>query len=160
MYMHSPAVAHTLWIFERLYREAPPLLPGEIKTDMAHALEQMRSNFDLSLEELENTVIVFGKKVWPYRRAFEEFLDLYEAKLGERMLIAKLPRALKARYREFVAHGGSLRDLHGGHPAQFFAASERMALCELLIGMNEDVRQHTAQAVASIDRERYEKRVV
>lgn len=157
---HSPSVRHTLWIFERLRSETPPLVPKEISADMDQALEQIRSNFDLTLEELEGTFIVFGKKLWPYRKAFEEFLDVSEARLGEKFLLAQLSRGLKQRYEAFKTHGGELRDLHTGSPASFFTASERNELCSALVEMNHEIRKHTVQAVLATERRRYEQRVV
>lgn len=158
--MHTPSVRHTLWIFERLRQEAPPLVPAEIIHDLDQALEQIRSNFDLTLGELEQTLIVFGQKLWPYRKAFEEFLDLTEARLGESFLLGQLSRPLKQKYEDFLAHGGGLRDLHTGHPAAFFTSAERNELCSALVEMNHEIRKHTVQAVLTTERRRYEQRVV
>ena len=157
---HSPSVRHTLWIFERLRGDAPPLVPIEISADLDQALEQIRSNFDLTLEELEGTFIVFGKKLWPYRKAFEEFLDVSEARLGEKFLLSEFARGLKQRYEEFKAHGGGLRDLHTGSPASFFTVPERNELCGALVEMNHEIRKYTAQAVLTTERRRYEQRIV
>ncbi len=158
--MHTPIVQHTLWIFERLRKDVPPLVPAEIVDDIDQAIEQIRSNFDLEIKELDKTVIVFGKKLWPYRKAFEEFLDVYEAQLGEKFLLGKLTKNIANRYQEFLAHGGTLRDLHTGNPASFFTPEERTELCMALVEMNKSVRDHAAQAVVTGDRQRYEKKVV
>ena len=138
----------------------PPSVPAGIKEDMTQALEQLRDNYDLTLVELEQTVIAFGKKLWPYRKAFEEFIDSYEAKSGEKFLLGTLSPALKKRYHEFKKYGGTLRDLHVGSPAEFFTSEERSDLCEALIKMNQDVRAHATQAVLAGDKIRYEKKVV
>lgn len=158
--MHKPAVQHTLDIFARLTREIPPLVPNIIKEDIKQAFEQMSHNYDLSLEELEKTVIVFGKKLWPYRKAFEEFFDIYESKFGEKFLLGTLSVELKKRYKEFKEYGGEFRDLHTGNPAAFFSSKERVVLCDSLIKVNDDIGAHTAQAVVTTDRINYEKKVV
>lgn len=158
--MHLPIVKHTLTIFERLGKQLPPLVPEQIVSDLRHALEQARHNYTLSVEELEEMVLAFGKKLWPYRKAFDEFYDMYEGELGESFLTARMSASLKKRYKEFLSHGGSFRDLHHGRPAQFFAVVERSELCTLLIGTREDVWKHTVQAVTSTQQRRYQDRIV
>lgn len=158
--MHQPSVQHTLFVFGRLLDDMPPLVPQEIQSDMQQAYEQMRHNYSLSLQELEDTIIVFGKKLWPYRKAYDEFLDIYEGKLGEQFLLGRLPLAMKKRYQEFKAVGGHFRDFHHGAPAMFFTSEERTKLCEALVETNLDIRRHAIQSVLSIDQEYYQKRVI
>jgi hypothetical protein len=154
------SIQHTLWIFDRMFQQIPPLVAEITREDMKTANEQLRSNFDLSLEELEDTVIIFGKKLWPYRKAFEELLDVYEAKLGEKFMFGIISRGLKKRYDEFKVHGGTLRDLHSGNPAEFFSVAERNELCSALVEMNSQIRKHAVQAVHTNDALAYEKRIL
>ncbi|MDP2684436.1 MAG: hypothetical protein Q8P20_05255 [bacterium] len=158
--MHKLSVKHTLDIFSHLVLKMPPLVPKGIQTDVKQAYEQMKSNFGLELEETEKTIIVFGKKLWPYRRAFEEFFSVYKSEVGEKFLVGKLTPKLKRRYSEFLEYGGTFRDLHSGNPALFFSSDERVEACEALIQVNTDVSKYTAQAVLATTRTSYEKRVV
>lgn len=158
--MHSLSVKHTLDIFSYFVKKMPPLVPKNIVVDAKQAYEQMKSNLDLKLEEMEKTIIVFGKKLWPYRRAFGEFFDIYENKMGEKFLLGKFEPGLKRRYKEFLEYGGTFRDLHSGNPALFFSADERVQTCKALIEVNEDITKYTAQAVLSSERIQYEKRIV
>ena len=158
--MHLPVVQHTLYIFERLYDDLPPLVPETVQKDMMSALTQMRHNYSLTLEELEDTVIAFGKKIWPYRKAFDEFFDLFEGELGESFLLGQLSKEFKRRYEEFLVYGGSFRDLHSGGQANFFSPEERGALCVTLVDVGKLIRAHTVQAVLSTEQRRYEERIV
>lgn len=158
--MHTPAVRHTLAIFEHLVRQPPPLVPQAILDDAVAALEQLRYNYDLTLDELEQTMITFGKRLWPYRKAFQEFVDVYEGKMGEKLFLQHVGPALRTRYKAFVAHGGDFRDLHAGGPLGFFTPEERLLLCEALVETRANVRSHTAQAVVSTDQREYELRIV
>ncbi|MEK7083665.1 MAG: hypothetical protein AAB932_00325 [Patescibacteria group bacterium] len=150
----------TLSLFEHVYDALPPLSPEIIQTEMRHALDHVRYDPELTTEELEDTMIVFGKQLWPYMKAFHEFLDVYDGKLGEKFLIGKMPPAMKKRYKEFKEYGGAYRDLHSGHPAPFFSGEERQALCVALVESSHDVRAHAAQAVLSTERRPYEERIV
>ena len=157
--MQHPTVPHTLAIFEQLYRKLPPLVPQEVASDMGKALEQIRHNHSLTIDELEETMIVFGKAVWPFRKAFQEFLELYEGKMGEQLLVQLLFPGLQKKYKEFQAHGGTFRDLHAGGPLGFFEPEERSALCEALIEAHRALREHASQAVLSTDKDDYLSRV-
>lgn len=157
--MKHASVSYTLAIFEKLYRELPPLVPKEVVQDMESALDQMRHNHSLSIEELEDTMIVFGKDTWAFRKAFYEFLDLYEGRMGESMLLQILFPELRKKYKEFVAHGGTFRDLHAGGPLDFFTPDERVALCEALVESRRALHEHAKQAVVSTDKEDYLHRV-
>ncbi|MEK7500449.1 MAG: hypothetical protein AAB649_07680, partial [Patescibacteria group bacterium] len=145
--MPNTSIQYTLAIFDRLYADLPPLVPGAIQEDMKSAQEQLRLNYSLKKDDLEQTIISFGKKICPYRKAFDEFVDIYEGKLGETFLIAQLPRAMKKRFQEYKAYGGDFRSMYSGAPATFFTAEERNELCAALVGMRQHVRQHTKQAV-------------
>lgn len=153
------AIQHTIYIFERLYEEVPPLVPHEIKEDMAKALEQLRNNLNLTLDELEDTMIIFGKKTWPYREAFQEMLHVYEGKLGETFFSQKLPPVMKKKYLEFRTSGGTFRDLHVGNNLSFFTSEEKQKLCEALIETKYDIKNYTVQTVLSTEEDRYRRRI-
>jgi len=158
--MHTPVVKHTLDIFERMTDHLPPLLPKELVADIMHAREQMQNNHSLSVDDLEDTMIAFGKKIWPFRRAFDEFVDLHEGTLGEKFLLGKLSPDMKHRFKQFKEFGGSYRDLHTGAPATFFSPEERGILCQALIDVEQEIESYTRQAVTSTERRAYEDRVV
>ena len=158
--MHHPAVKHTINIFEKILNELPPLIPKEVISDMNHALEQVRLNFDLTLKELEDTMIVFGKQIWPYRRSFEEFVSTCEGRLGETFLLAKISTNLKKKYKDFLSYGGDYRDLHSGAPVDFFTTKERIELGAILVEVKIDLRKHTSQEVLSTRRREYEEKVL
>lgn len=150
---------HTINIFEEIFKTLPPLVPEEIVSDMQAALDQLRHNHSLADEEVEDTVIVFGRQVWPYRQAFQEFYELYEGKMGEQVLLQQLSSDLKKKYKVFCAHGGSFRALQAGGPFGYFTPDEQAALCEVLVETRRTLRQHARQAVVSTDKKDYLRRV-
>ncbi len=157
--MEYLSIRHTIDIFERLFRRMPPLVPEGVVTDMAAALEQVRLNNTLTLEQVEETVLLFGKRLWPHRKAFAEFVAIFDGEMGEEYFRGHLSQALSKRYQEFLAYGGTYRDLHTGRPAAFFTSEERGKLCEALVATEQDIRTYARQAVVSTDRLRYKARV-
>jgi hypothetical protein len=153
--MESVVISHTIDILEMLYRRMPPLVPATVIASMAHAIEQVRLNPHTTLAEVEETTLTFGKQLWPYRKAFYEFTAQYEGEMGETYLEGRLSVAMKKRYREFLAYGGSFRELCIGRPALFFTAEERGLLCSILPLVLQDVRSFAMQAVMSTEKPRY-----
>jgi len=157
--MHHPSIKHTLEIFERLYNHVEPVLNAEMKDEMLQAYEQMRDNHTLSLDELEDTMIVFGKKVWPYRKALEEFVGVYEGRTGEQLLRNALSAKLRERYDEFIACGGDLHTMRSGIVASFFEPEERVELSKALVESSRAVRDHALQATKSTDKDDFDLKV-
>jgi hypothetical protein len=157
--MHEAAVEHTLNIFKHLYDVVSPVVPNDIQAEMKEALEHVENDYTLSLEQLEDTVIIFGKKVWPYRKAFVEYVLLQEGRIGEKLLRAKLSGGLRKKFDAYIEQGGSLRDLHSGKMAQSFSSEERGELCVGLVELNQEIRQQVVQAVHSTKEQQFMDRV-
>ncbi len=156
--MQDPKI-HTINIFEQLYQFVKAVVPKEIDDDMHHALDQLHGDYDLSLEAIEDTMITFGKKVWPYRKSYTEILSSYEGKLGEQFLISRLPKEFKKSYNNFIKEGGTFRDLHSGAAAQSFSSVERQGLCEILVSVHQDLRSHVIQAINSTEEKIFNDKV-
>lgn len=152
-------VPNTLNIFRKLYEYLPPLVPPDVQADMGTALEQLEGNPHLTIEELEQTMIGFGKKIWPYRKAFHEIFDSYDGTVGETQLINLLPRHLKQVYGEFMTHGGTYRDVLAGGATQLFEVEDRPTLTAAIITVRSAVYQHARQAAVTTDRDRYVQKI-
>jgi hypothetical protein len=157
--MQKQATQHTLDIFERVYTYVRPFVPKVLQEEIRIVLDCHRNDSQLTLEGLEDSLIMIGKKVWPYRRAFQEFRDRYHNQFGERFLLAQLSRGLKKKYDTYVVHGGRTDHVHSGQAAHFFSDDERVELYNALILVNEDIRQHVIQAIHSVDAGMYQGRV-
>ncbi len=155
----SASIQHTLAIFERTCINLPPLLPQELGRDMSAALEQMQGNFSLTLEELEDTMIAFGRRAWPYLQAFEELYNVYQAELGEKLFIQKATPELRRTLENFRASGGGWREFYVGAGAAQVSTEERVTLHQIIVDIQCDVRAFAYQAVMHADRTRYERRI-
>jgi len=149
----------TIELFRYLYTHLPPLFPKETAAKMKHALEHLESDPSATLEQAEETMIEFGYEAWPWNRAYREFLNLTEGKLGEHFLLPLLSAGLVEKYMDFKSGGGDLRVLHSGNPAQFFNSDERTELCTALVDMRQQLRKYTDSTVTGLEKEKYLKRV-
>jgi len=157
--MHHPATKHTLDIFKRIYDKLPPLVPDEIKKEMKEKFDEAMEDGELTLEELEDIMITYGKKVWPYIQAFEKIYEVYKHELSEQLFHQRASQSLKEKYDFFKETGGSFHDLHSGAISIFFDHNERSELAALLVDLDNELRQHTYQAVLSHDRDEYEDKI-
>lgn len=158
--MHHPHTKHTIDIFARMEQNLPPLVPAEVKVEIARALEHLNHNYTVSSTEVDNIVIALGKKVWPYWKAFNEFFVRHIDNLGEKFLLGKLSPALKQRYHELKEYGATYHDLRLGGPLAFFTGEEREILVPLFIEVDGEIRRHTEQAVLTGERQKYEDLIV
>lgn len=153
-------VQHTTDIFERMVRDMPPLVPQDVQKDARHALDHIKSNLHLDIDEVEDTMLTFGMKLWPYREAFLEFYKIYEGQLGEQHLLRILSREDKKAYSQYKEAGGTFGDLYSGKgPIHLFTSQQRGALCAALVTVRKEVWQYTKQAVLSKDKKKYEARI-
>jgi len=150
---------YSLYFFEQFATNLPPLLPEELKGEIQNAYEQLTQNVSLTSEEIDDTLIVLGKRVWPYRQAFLEFYRVEEGHLGEKVFLKKSPVVLRKRYNEFLAHGGSYEDLYKGVSVDFFTSKQRVEIMELLVEIRDFLNKHTRQSVLGLKRKEYTKKI-
>lgn len=158
--MHHSQVKHTIEIFEMVNDNLPPLVPKEIEEELEHSLEHLRDDYLVGINEAESMMISLGKKVWPYWKAFFEFYDMEQGRMGEKFLLGKLSPDLKKRFKEFKEHGGSYRDLRSGGAVVFFETEERQIFTEAFVDVDKYIKQHTRQSVLSLERPKYEKLIL
>lgn len=79
----------TLYIFENLHRNLPPLFPEAIKQKIADALNEIGYEFPANAEELEEVMFGFGYEVWPWNKAYREFLASSKQRMGGHFLTSK-----------------------------------------------------------------------
>lgn len=149
---------HTIAILEHLFHRLPPLVPERLKNDIKETIAAARRGA-YSDEEVERYVIAQSKRLWPYRRGFQEFLAWCETKAGEVFLRAHVPAFLRRRCNEFAAHGGTLEQLRQRPPHVFFSDEERELLRHAFLNTARDLAIHAAQAALSTHRHRYEAMV-
>ncbi|MFH0857305.1 MAG: hypothetical protein V1848_00995 [Candidatus Magasanikbacteria bacterium] len=150
---------YTLFFFEQFATNLPPLLPDGVKEEIQNAYEQLTHNVSLTSEEIDDTLIVFGKRVWPYRQAFLEFYRVEEGHLAEKVFLKKAHPVLRKRYNEFLAHGGSYENLYKGISVDFFTSTQRVEIAELLTDIRDFLNRHTRQSVIGLKRKEYLKKI-
>ncbi len=149
----------TIQLFHHFYDSLPPLVPQEVVLSMKNELDRLENDSEVSLEEVEDSMVKFGYEVWPWNQAFKFFLTAVEDKMGEHFLLPRMSEGLHAKYLNFLACNGTLRDLQTGRPASFFSSEERAELCEKLVDMRLYLREYVKRDVVGLNRELYLEKV-
>ncbi len=150
----------TLALFRRLYNNLPPLFPDNLKHEMNEAIEHVSRDESVTLTAIEDAMITWGYEVWPWNKAYQEFLAAAEAAVGEKFFLPKLPAELQAKYHDFKAYGGNLRELHSGRPADYFTSDDRTRLCVALVELQFDLRRYVEQELKGLSQQKYLAKVV
>lgn len=140
-----PEAQYTKEVFARLVRTVSPVLPDELEEEVRHAVSHMSDDASLTREDVERTMIVFGKRIWPYRKALNDALALHEKKVGLAFFRGALSRATRVLCDEFFAHGGTIADIRSGGPAQLFSETQRVELAHVLVDMDTALRAYVVQ---------------
>ena len=162
--MHSHPFHYSVSFFEQLYHDLPPLFPKADREAMQNAREHMQHNHSLTAEEIEHTTVVFGMKIWPYRRAFEEFYEKVEQRRADEFFEAhaRPHPAFAAWWKEWRGQGHHAAALFRGAAATWSSLSseERVALCDVCVSVKQDLKHAATALVSGQERAAYEKRVV
>lgn len=158
--MHTYSIS----FFEQLLRDLPPMFPKADRETMQHAFEHMKNGQQLTGEEVEATIITFGKKIWPYRRAFEEFYEKVEHRRADDFFEAHARgrESLLAWFKEWRGQGHHSATLFRGTAATLgsLSTAERGAFCDVCVAVRQDLKHATTVLVSGQEREAYEKRIV
>ncbi|PIZ95429.1 MAG: hypothetical protein COX80_04475 [Candidatus Magasanikbacteria bacterium CG_4_10_14_0_2_um_filter_33_14] len=157
--MNDKAVQHTLNIFKQVYRNLPPLVDESVGREMKEKIEEITEDGKVTLEELENFMIFYGKQIWPFVQAFEDIYHVYHEKLSEKIFLAKASKGIIKKYHTIKETGVKFLDIFRGSLHNFFSHEERVELMDLLISLKQDIRKHAAQAVLTHEKGRYEEKV-
>ncbi|OIO20302.1 MAG: hypothetical protein AUJ23_00545 [Candidatus Magasanikbacteria bacterium CG1_02_32_51] len=157
--MKEKAIQHTLNIFKQVYRNLPPLVDIKVREQMRDKIEEVVENSQLTLRELEDFMIFYGKKIWPFVQAFEDIYHLYHEKLSEKIFLQKASKKITKKYILMKETGVKFVDLFSGAVHHFFDYEDKMELSELLISLKKDIRQHAIQAVMTHEKENYEMKI-
>ena len=149
----------TIQLFRLLYDHLPPLVPQDVIVAMKKEIESIENNPRITLPEIEDAMVRFGYKVWPWNQAYIYFLQIAEEQLGEHFLLPTMSDGLQQKYLDFKAFGGTLKDLHSGRPASFFSLEERGELCEKLVEMKVQLREYLDRELVGINKKHYLRKV-
>ncbi|MBI4449742.1 hypothetical protein HY634_01670 [Candidatus Uhrbacteria bacterium] len=121
-------------LLKALTEDQPPLAPEPALRSVREAYDRFLRQPPAYANEIEDTIVAYGRVLWPYRKAFDAMVRADLVRNEEQHFVSALSAGLRERFREWRHDGGSLLDLLDQHRVSSrFSATERGALCEALI---------------------------
>jgi hypothetical protein len=154
-----------------MLRDVPPLVPSELKLELAHAIEEIKNNTKCSPKQseeynllrltIEDAIIEFGKELWPYRQAFKFFLQDVRHRLAEEYFVLHLDKPMKQWFLICKEHNCTLSELKNGSDSAIIHLSpeERNKIRHAFVETDINTRNAAAQEVLGLRREEYEKKI-
>lgn len=157
MYMRTN-FPYTIRMVEILVSFTPPLTPKKAIIEVREILERARQD-QIDIDQLENAAVSYGLTVWPYKEAFNQFVESYKEHFFEKLLLQKASHAIKKAYEIFKASGGHWSQLYKGGLVGILTPETRAEMNHLLVDIVNEIKVLAAQAVASTEKERYEAEI-
>lgn len=155
----QPIVQHTLTIYETILNRIPPLVPHDITQSLEVELDRLYRREGTTIDEVEESMVVYGKRLWPYMKAFEEMVALHEIRLGDTFLTKRASPGLRKKYVLVRELGGKYKSIYSGGSLDHFDYTEKQELAGLLVDLKHEVRRYAMQAVLTHDRKTYEEKI-
>lgn len=123
---------------------------------MVSELGDMKNEPATPRNKIEDAIIVFGKEIWPYRKAFWHVHD--EARIEEENYIREnLTPALREKYETFLRKGGRIEDIRKEAQLEdletFFTSDELAELVEAKMNAHDRVVAEVDSLCSGIQKE-------
>lgn len=132
---------HTIDLITRQTLRAPLWFPESRRKEMTQTIEEMRQNQNIPHEKVEDTLIAFGKELWPYHRALSELHRQYAARREEILIREKLKNNVEL-FKKFDRYLDESGDIHafkqGRGFEKFFDPEEWGALSALTMEAHDE----------------------
>jgi len=154
--MNAP---HSHTLLKKLYEHAPPLVPSDVLRNFEHALADIENGSHITRQEIEETMIHFGKLLWPYRKAFAEFYKSAQARHADEYMHTQLHGDMRQWYTIFKQHGGTWSELKRGEllAVGYLTPPERQELARAVVETVHLLRKTTVQEIMGPLHEAYKK---
>lgn len=150
----------TIKIFRHFVNNISPVTPADMFEKVNTAVEYLENNGGRSTEEVEEMMIKFGYELWPWNKAYREFLILAEDEVGEHFLLPRLTTPLQDKFFNYKDYGLTWRDFYSGRLLpHYFSAEERLELMPAFVEMRRDLRHYVSHQILGLARADYLNRV-
>lgn len=151
---------NTIKIFRIFYDKLPPLVPADILTSMKNELEGFETRGAQNVDEVEDKMINFGYKVWPWMQAHKEMMSDAMQNMVEHFLLPRLSDGILNKYTNYKNLGMPLEDLYSGRAAHgYFTEKERVELAQAMVDARNDLDNYIDHQVVGLEKERFLGRV-
>lgn len=124
-----------------ILEDPPPLVPEAALRAARATYDQFLRILPSSATEVEDALIMYGRILWPYRKAFAVLVrESMERADAHATFTVELPPTLRAQFTAFARAGGTLTDLHdpdATRARESFSPREIGVFCPALVAARQ-----------------------
>ncbi len=144
-------------ISQKVLSSLPPFFPKEKTLRLATLIEQ--NDETMLKNQAENQLTKLSFELWPYKKAFNDFVKLAEEEMADHFLLPLLSEQTGATYLKYREYGMKFSDLYSGGAAHYFSPEERNELLPLLFLVKDKVDEYAHRQVTSLAEKVYHQKV-
>lgn len=147
----------TINLLKNLILTAPVTFSKFRRDEMLKRADDFLENKNITLPEIEQTIVVYGKEIWAYRESYQKLYETYGRKPEEEKVASFLSSALKEKYQKFLADRGNIEKLTPGAPnlETYFTPEEQAALVEAELKAHDEVHRNLEKLILGEKQEEY-----
>lgn len=147
----------TFFISQKTVDALPPLFPLE-KGEKVRRLLVEEVN-ESTAKRLRKALVKLNYELWPYRRAWQEYLVGVEEKLVSHFLFPGLSPELSSRCQKYYECGVKFFDFYSGRVADYFSSEDRREIAGVLSVVKSNVVAYARQQIVTTGKKDYLRRV-
>jgi len=147
----------TFFISQKTVDALPPLFPIEKGEKVRRLLAEEVSEH--TAKRLKKELIKLNYELWPYRRAWQEYLAGAEEEMVSHFLFPGLSPELSSRCQKYHECGVGFFDFYSGRVADYFSTEERNEITALLSSVKSRAAAYAKQRVLTTGKKDYLRRV-
>jgi len=146
---------YSLDLYTLLLDQKPAGLPVAVFVEGEREYEHLEKEAQTP-EQVEFSMISYGKKIWPFMQAQNKFLELYGENKRKDFFIELLSENLKEKWQRFESEGGRLHNYRDGNKYEdYFSAEEDLEIENAEIEANRKLKSYIQDLTENEKKEEY-----
>ncbi len=147
----------TINLLKNLILSAPITFPAARKSEMLKRVDAYLADPLAPLEQIKETVINFGKELWPYRASYEKIYEQYGRKPEEEKIASFLSKELKEKYKKFLEDRGNIEKMKSDADWEiYFAPTEQAAMVEAELKAHDEIHADIQKMILGSSQAEYQ----
>lgn len=144
-------------VSEKILSSLPPFFPEEKTLRLSTLIKE--KDEEMLKTQAENQLIKLGYELWPYKKAFSDFVKLAEEEVADHFLLPLLPEDTVLAYEKYREFGMKFSDLYSGAATDYFPSDEHMDLMRAVSVVKEKIDKYAYRQITSLAENVYHKKV-
>ncbi|MCF6276952.1 MAG: hypothetical protein L3J07_03860 [Candidatus Magasanikbacteria bacterium] len=150
---------YSLDLYKLLLDQKPAGLPVAVFTEGQKDYKRLEKEAQTP-EQVEFSMISYGKKVWPFMQAQNKFLELYGEEKRKGFFLDLLPENLKEKWNRFESEGGEMHNYREGDKYEnYFSVEEDLEIEKAEVEANSKLKEYILDLAQNEKKDEYRKLV-